>query len=96
VARRKTTTTKRKTASKPRKTAAAPCATEGCRHSASETHEGAHGPVELCRRCSEFARKSLTAERNRVDGLDVAATPFERASARLMLRRVERAHAALR
>jgi len=94
---KKTTTTKRKRATAKAKAAGLPpCEVKGCTNLGMETHEGPSGPVHLCGRCGELARRSLRDERARIEVMDLMATPMEKALARQTLRRQERVHAAVR
>ncbi len=94
---KKTTTTRRKRATAKAKAAGLPpCEVQGCTNLGMETHDGPNGPVHLCGRCGELARRSLRDEERRVEVLDLIATPMEKAVAAQTLRRHKRALAAVR
>lgn len=93
MAKGKTTTTakRKRTAKKaPAKPVLPACDVPGCGQPGLETHEGPTGKVTLCGRCGELARKSLADEQRRLEVLDLAAGPGEKAIARQALRRHER------
>lgn len=100
MAKGKTTRTRKRkaTAKAARKPAGLPpCEVRGCGQPGLETHTGPNGrAVSLCGRCGEIARSSLRDAQLRAEVLDLAAAPFQKATARQALRRQERVHAAVR